>query len=181
MMTAEDNGIWRQHPVDGDGVARWRRWALDAVAVNNKSINKCKKIKQTHQHVHKLGDCHNVRPDPFAVGLQVDGAGRCADNRAARALLGVHLHKIKRPEQMLQAPLLSLSLLQTTSSQRILTTLMLVPKNLRKSPASFNSGPTRRDARFWMFRAMSAKFFNSLLGVIELIDSSSYTMVKLVL
>ncbi len=60
-------------------------------------------------------------------------------------------------------------------------TLTLVLKNSHKSHASFNSDPTQRDARFWMFRAMSAKFGSSLLGLIELMDLSSYTMVMLVL
>jgi hypothetical protein len=40
------------------------------------------------------------------VGLQVDGAGRRANKLAPRALLGVHLHEKKRPEQMLWAALL---------------------------------------------------------------------------
>jgi hypothetical protein len=43
-MTADNNGIWRQHPVDGDGVCL-QQWPLDAVAVNNKSIINCKKLK----------------------------------------------------------------------------------------------------------------------------------------
>ncbi len=92
---ADDYGIWRQHMVGGDGI-RQRWWMFDAVAVDNKSINKRKKIKQTHHQVHKLGNCLDVCPDPFAVGLWVNGAGRCADN--------VHLHEIKRPEQMPRAP-----------------------------------------------------------------------------
>jgi hypothetical protein len=46
----------------GDGLS-------DAVSVDNKSINKCKKIKQTHHHVHKLGDGLDEGPDPFAMGL----------------------------------------------------------------------------------------------------------------
>jgi hypothetical protein len=67
----------------GDGL-------LDAVSVDNKSINKCKKIKQTHHHVHKLNDGLDEGPDPFAMGLWVDGAGRRANDRATRALLGVY-------------------------------------------------------------------------------------------
>jgi hypothetical protein len=59
---------------------------------------------ETHYHVHKLGDCLNVRPDPYVVGLRVNSAGRRADDRATWALLGVHLHEIKHPEQMLWAP-----------------------------------------------------------------------------
>ena len=100
---ADDYGIWRQHMVGGDGI-RQRWWMFDAVAVDNKSINKRKKIKQTHHHIHKLSDCLDVRPDPFAVGLWVNGTGRCTNDRATRALLGVHLHEIKRPEQMPRAP-----------------------------------------------------------------------------
>ncbi len=52
-------------------------------------------------------------------------------------------------------------------------TLMLVPKNLRKSHASVDSNPTQRDGHFWMFRAMSAKPGSSSLGLIELMDDSS--------
>jgi hypothetical protein len=42
MAMADDNGgqqgIWQQHPVDGDDVS-WQRWPLDALAIDNK-INK---------------------------------------------------------------------------------------------------------------------------------------------
>ncbi len=78
-------------------------------------------------------------------------------------------------------PPLGLSLSRTTSSQRILATLTLVPKNSWKSRASFSSYPTQQDARFWMFQAMPAKFVSSLLGSIESMDSLLYTMVTLVL
>ncbi len=138
-------------------------------------------IYQTDHHVHKLGNCLDVRPDSFAVGLQVKGAGRCANDQATRTLLGVCIHKIKRPHQMLWAPPLGLSLLQSTSTQRISMTLTLILKNSQKSRASINSDPTQLDAQFWMFWAMSAKLSNSPLGLIELMDSSSYTMVTLVL
>jgi|LakMenEpi03Aug12_release.lakeMendotaPanAssembly.Ray.scaffolds.fasta_scaffold433337_1 hypothetical protein len=37
------------------------------------------------------------------MGLCVDGAVGCADDRAPRALLGVYLEKVERPEQMLWA------------------------------------------------------------------------------
>ncbi len=78
-------------------------------------------------------------------------------------------------------PPLGLSLSRTMSSRRISKTLTLVTKNSRKSRASFNSDPTRQDARFRMFRAMPAKFGSSLLGLIELMDSLSYNMATLVL
>jgi hypothetical protein len=42
-----------------------------------------------------------LSPDPLAVGLRVDGAGRRADGQTSRALLGVHLHKMKGPKQVL--------------------------------------------------------------------------------
>ncbi len=67
---------------------------LDADAVNSKSINKCKKLKQTHHHVHKLGDGLDVGPDLFAMGLWVDGAGRRTNDRATWALLGVYFQKV---------------------------------------------------------------------------------------
>ncbi len=47
-------------------------------------------MKQTHHHVYKLGNCLNVYPDPFALGLRVDGTGRRANDQATRALLGTH-------------------------------------------------------------------------------------------
>jgi len=57
----------------------------------------------THHNVDQVGDGINERPDPLAVGLWVDGAGRRADGRTPRALLGVHLHKMKGPKQILWA------------------------------------------------------------------------------
>jgi hypothetical protein len=71
----------------GDGL-------LDAVFINNKLMNKCKKIKQTHHHVHKLSDGLNEGPDPFAIGLWVDGAGICTNNQATQALLRVYFQKV---------------------------------------------------------------------------------------
>ncbi len=37
------------------------------------------------------------------MGLSVDGAIGCADGRAPRALLGVYLQEVERPEQVLWA------------------------------------------------------------------------------
>ncbi len=37
------------------------------------------------------------------MGLQVDGAGLRADGQTLRALLGIHLHKMEGPKQMLWA------------------------------------------------------------------------------
>ena len=51
----------------------------------------------THHNVDQVGDGINERPDPLAVGLRVDGG------RTHRALLGVHLHKMKGPKQVLWA------------------------------------------------------------------------------
>ncbi len=47
----------------------------------------------THHDVNQIRNVVDERPYPFAVGCWVKGAGRQADNRASRALLGVHLHK----------------------------------------------------------------------------------------
>ena len=57
----------------------------------------------THHSIDQVGDGVDKRPDPLAVGLRVDGAGRRADGRTPRALLGVHLHKMKGPKQVLRA------------------------------------------------------------------------------
>ena len=57
----------------------------------------------TYHNVDQVGDGVDKRPDPLAVSLRVDGAGRRADGRTPQALLGVHLHKIKGPKQMLWA------------------------------------------------------------------------------
>ncbi len=56
----------------------------------------------THHNVDKFRDDDDERPDPLAVGLRVDGAGRRADGRTPRAMLGVYLHKMKCPKQMLR-------------------------------------------------------------------------------
>ena len=53
----------------------------------------------THHNVDQVGDGVDERPGPaLAVGLRVDGAGQ-----TPRALLGVHLHKMKGPKQVLRA------------------------------------------------------------------------------
>jgi hypothetical protein len=57
----------------------------------------------TYHDVDQVGDSVDERPDPLAVGLRVDGAGRRADGQTPRALLRVHLHKMKDPKQMLWA------------------------------------------------------------------------------
>ena len=44
----------------------------------------------------------------FAAGLWVDGASRRVNGLTPRALLGVDLHEVKGPKQMLQAALLIL-------------------------------------------------------------------------
>ena len=54
----------------------------------------------TYHDVDQVGDSVDERPDPLAVGLRVDGAGRRADGQTPRALLRVHLHKIKGPKQV---------------------------------------------------------------------------------
>jgi len=57
----------------------------------------------THHNVDQVvGDGVDECPDPLAVGLRVDGAGRRADGRTPWALLGVHLHKMKGPKQVLR-------------------------------------------------------------------------------
>ena len=58
----------------------------------------------THHNVIQVGNGVDKCPDPLAVSLRVDGAGRRADGRTPRALLRVlHLHKMKGPTQVLWA------------------------------------------------------------------------------
>ena len=58
----------------------------------------------THHNVDQVGDgVVDKRPDPLAEGLRVNGAVRRANGRTPRALLGVHLHKMKGPKQVLRA------------------------------------------------------------------------------
>ena len=47
-------------------------------------------IKKTHHHINQLHGL-DEGPDPFSVGLRVDGTVGCADGRVPRALLGVNL------------------------------------------------------------------------------------------
>jgi hypothetical protein len=113
------------------------------------------------------------------VGLWVDGTGRRTDDQATQALLGVYLHEIERPEQMLQAPPPRPEFVPNNELPKDLNDPHARSEDSRKSRASFNSDPTRQDARFRIFQAMSAKFGSSLLGLIKLIklmDSSSYTV-----
>ena len=57
----------------------------------------------TYHNVDQVGDSVDERPDPLSVSLWVDGTGRRANGRTPRALLGVHLHEMKGPKQMLWA------------------------------------------------------------------------------
>jgi hypothetical protein len=58
---------------------------------------------KTYHCVDQIGNGVNECPDPLAVGLRVDGTGQRANGRTPRALLGVHLHEMKVPKQMLWA------------------------------------------------------------------------------
>ncbi len=60
-------------------------------------------VAETYHCVDQIGDGVNEHPRPFAVGLWVDGTGRRFDGRIPGALLGVHLHEVKGPKQMLRA------------------------------------------------------------------------------
>ncbi len=59
--------------------------------------------KSTHHDVHELGNGVDECPDPFSMGLSVDGAIGRANGHAPRALLGVYLQEVERPEQVLGA------------------------------------------------------------------------------
>jgi hypothetical protein len=60
--------------------------------------------KSTRHYVNELGDCINERPDPFSMGLCINGTIGCTNNRTPWALLGVDLKEVEHPEQMLWAP-----------------------------------------------------------------------------
>ena len=59
--------------------------------------------KFTHHHFFELGNGPDEGPHPLPKRLRVDGSGGCADGGARRALLGVGLHKMKCPKQVLRA------------------------------------------------------------------------------
>ncbi len=54
-------------------------------------IEKDTTIKYTHHHINQLCNGLDEGPDPFLVGLWVNGTVGCANNRTPRALLGVNL------------------------------------------------------------------------------------------
>jgi hypothetical protein len=56
-----------------------------------------------HHHLHKLGDGLDEGPDPFSVGLRVDGAAGRAGDHTPRTLLGLYLHNMKGQKEMLWA------------------------------------------------------------------------------
>ncbi len=60
--------------------------------------------KSTHHYVHELGNGINERPDPFLMGLCINGAIGCADECTPWALLWVDLKEVEHPKQMLWAP-----------------------------------------------------------------------------
>ena len=62
--------------------------------------------KFTHHHFFELGNGPDEGPHPLPKRLRVDGSGGCSDGGARRALLGVGLHKMKCPKQVLWAAFL---------------------------------------------------------------------------
>ena len=85
-----------------DGGAAWlHTMTHNILAINHSRTGPHTVI--THRNVDQVGDGVDKRPDPLAVGLRIDGAGRRADGRTPRALLGlgVNLHKMKGPKQVL--------------------------------------------------------------------------------
>jgi hypothetical protein len=84
-MVDGNSSVWWTVTTSAGGGGLWMLLPLIII-----SINKCKKIKQTHHHLDQLSNGLDVGPDPFAMGLQVNGTGRQADDQATRALLGVY-------------------------------------------------------------------------------------------
>ena len=100
----------------------------------------------TYHNVDQVGDGVDKRPDPLAVGLRIDGAGRRADGQTPRALLGVHLEEVNCPKQMLQAATLWEEGVPLEQLPCFFMMSTLVPKNSRKCRVSVVAVPTRWDA-----------------------------------
>ena len=60
---------------------------------------KCK----TYHYIHELRDGLDEGPDPFPMGLWINGAAKCANGHTARGLQGVNLEKIIGPKKMFWA------------------------------------------------------------------------------
>ena len=102
----------------------------------------------THHNVDKFCDGVNERPDPLAVDLWLDGAGRRANGQTPRALLGVHLHKIRAQSRCFGWQPSGRTESLASNSHVFSTTRTLIPKNSRKCHVSVVAAPTRCDTRF---------------------------------
>jgi hypothetical protein len=88
------------------------------------------------------------------VGIWVDGAGRCADSQTPRALLGlgVKLHKMKGPKQVLWAANLWEEGVPVKQHPYSFDNEHARPKKIPKVP-----GLRRRRVVFWISRANASK------------------------
>ena len=92
----------------------------------------------------------------WVFGSTVPADGR-ADGQTPRALLGVHLHKMKCPKQVLRAATLWEEGVPLAQLPCFFDDEHAHPKNSRKCRVSVFAAPTQRDARFWMSRANASK------------------------
>jgi len=101
--------------------------------------------------------------------LRVDGSGGCADGGARRALLGVGLHKMKCPKQVLWVAFLGEEGFSDEEIPNDLNGIDRSPKELAEVPRLPVGVPTARDILFWMSRASASQSTSST----SLLSSSS--------
>ena len=97
----------------------------------------------SYHNVDQVGDGVDKRPDPLAVGLRADGASRRANGRTPRALLGVLLHEMKGPKQVLRAAILWEEGVPLEQLPYFFDDKHARPENSRKCRVSVVTMPTR--------------------------------------
>jgi hypothetical protein len=98
----------------------------------------------TYHHVDQVGKGINKRLDPLAVGLRVDSTCRRAEGQTLQALLGINLHKMKGPKQVLRAATLFEVGVPVKQLPYFSTMSTVVPKNSPKCCASARCSDTAR-------------------------------------
>ncbi len=107
------------------------------------------------------------------MGLWVNSAGRRANGQTPRALLGIHLHKMECPKQMLRAATLWEEGVPLEQLPCIFDNKHTRPKNSRKCRVSVVPMPTWQDAQFLMSRAKASKSGMGMWPGTSLLMSSS--------
>jgi hypothetical protein len=127
----------------------------------------------THHNVIQIGYGVDECPYPFKVDFGSTAPADAPTTEQPGPCLGYTFIKNNAQSRCSGQPPLGRSLSRMTSSQRISTFLLLVPKNSQKSCASVASYPMQHDAQFWISQVMSKKSNSSSLGSIKWIDESS--------